>query len=102
MDNSSATTCDTMQIVVGKGVSPHKPIIIPLPTTTHHMGELWHKFATSCGTNIGYIAHKEPQKLCLFLLCLSVKTNFRHIENFTEDFVYSITILCCEFVMGAK
>ena len=66
------------------------------------MGKLWHKFATSCGTNIGYIAHKEPQKLCLFLLCLSVKTNFRHIVNFTEDFVYSVTILCCESVMGAK
>ena len=66
------------------------------------MGELWHKFATSCGINIGYIAHKEPQKLCLFLLCLSVKTNFRHIVNFTEDFVYSVTILCCESVMGAK
>ena len=29
-------------VVVGGGVSPHGPTIISPPTTTRHMGELWH------------------------------------------------------------
>ena len=31
------------RVVVGRGVSPYGPTIIPPPATTHHIGKLWAK-----------------------------------------------------------